>query len=106
MADSKVSGLSRIVRLLAEDLFHVVDDPNGTPVNKKLNVKQLFGAVPANTKIDGTFTANTDRIRVVSSHTPANSTASGTEGDVAWDSNYVYVATANNVWKRTPLSSF
>ncbi len=36
---------------------------------------------------------------------PANKTASGTAGQAAYDSNFLYVATGTNVWKRSPLST-
>ena len=32
------------------------------------------------------------------------SNATGTPGQVCWDSNYIYVCTAPNTWKRTPLT--
>lgn len=32
------------------------------------------------------------------------SNAPGTPGQVCWDSNYIYVCTAPNTWKRTPLT--
>ena len=37
---------------------------------------------------------------------PASSTATGTEGQIAWDADYVYVCTATNTWKRAALSTF
>lgn len=37
---------------------------------------------------------------------PANSTAPGLAGEVAVDSNYIYVCTAPNTWKRAALSSY
>ena len=32
------------------------------------------------------------------------SNAPGTTGQIAWDANYIYVCTATNTWKRTPLT--
>jgi hypothetical protein len=37
---------------------------------------------------------------------PVSSTASGSPGDVAEDSNYIYICTATNTWKRAALSSW
>jgi hypothetical protein len=37
---------------------------------------------------------------------PANSGATGTVGDIGWDSSFIYVCTAANTWKRVALSSF
>lgn len=38
--------------------------------------------------------------------TPANSTANGVQGQITWDSGYIYVCVANGTWKRSALSSF
>ena len=38
--------------------------------------------------------------------TPATSSATGTAGTVTWDSNYIYVCTATNTWKRAALSTW
>jgi len=34
------------------------------------------------------------------------SNATGTPGQICWDSNYIYVCTATNTWKRVSLTSF
>lgn len=48
--------------------------------------------------VNGTFRYNT--------LTPASSSAAGITGQQAWDSNYMYVCTATNTWKRAALTSF
>ena len=37
---------------------------------------------------------------------PSSSSDSGTAGDIAWDSDYLYVCTATGTWKRIALSTF
>lgn len=37
---------------------------------------------------------------------PASATATGTLGEIRIDANYIYVCTATNVWKRTPLATW
>jgi hypothetical protein len=37
---------------------------------------------------------------------PASSSDTGTEGEVTWDSSYVYVCVGTNTWKRTAISTF
>jgi len=32
------------------------------------------------------------------------SNATGTPGQICWDANYIYVCTATNTWKRSPLT--
>lgn len=37
---------------------------------------------------------------------PANSTASGTTNQIAWDSNTLYICVSTNQWKKVDLTSF
>ena len=37
---------------------------------------------------------------------PSSSSDTGTAGQIAWDSSYIYVCVATDVWKRTALSSW
>ena len=43
---------------------------------------------------------------LVPSGTPSSSSASGTQGMIRYDANYVYICVATNTWKRSALSSF
>ena len=36
--------------------------------------------------------------------TTKSSTATGTPGQICWDADYIYVCTATNTWKRSPLT--
>ena len=48
MADKKITALSNLGDSLASaDLFHVVDDPTGTPVNKKIAAEDVFNNIPS-----------------------------------------------------------
>jgi hypothetical protein len=49
---------------------------------------------------------NGDRIRVATAKTPASATAAGTAGEVCWDTNYIYVCTATNTWKRAAIATW
>jgi hypothetical protein len=42
----------------------------------------------------------------IQSSVPASSTDSGTAGDIAFDSTYLYVAVGENQWMRVALSTF
>ncbi len=48
MADKKVTALTDLGDALAStDLFHVVDDPTGTPINKKVTAADVFNNIPS-----------------------------------------------------------
>ena len=48
MADKKITALTNLGDALATaDLFHVVDDPSGTPINKKIAAEDVFNNIPS-----------------------------------------------------------
>ena len=79
MADKKVTELTALTAPASGDVLLIIDDVGGTPVSKKITLKALFGAVPANTvfsanvSVTGTTSLNT--LKVNDKRTPANSTA-------------------------------
>jgi hypothetical protein len=49
---------------------------------------------------------NGDSIRLRTAQTPASAGAAGSQGQIAWDSNYIYVCIATNTWKRVAISTW
>tara|TARA_B100000287_G_scaffold307392_1_gene290568 strand:+ start:31 stop:498 length:468 start_codon:yes stop_codon:yes gene_type:complete len=60
MADKKITQLTDLGDgLAAVDLFHVVDDPSGTPINKKITAEDVFNNIPTWVGLNSTSQAIT-----------------------------------------------
>ena len=75
-----------------------------------INAGNIDGTnIGASTPGAGTFNAlatTGDNIRIDTSQTPSSSSESGTKGEIAYDTSYIYVCVATNTWKRVALSTF
>ena len=56
MADKKITALNAATSLSTDDLFHVVDDPSGSPTNKKITAANVFEKIPTFIGLAGTET--------------------------------------------------
>jgi hypothetical protein len=70
---------------------------NALVVNTKFNPSSVSGSALE-------FYGNT--MRVTYPRTPASGNAAGNQGDICWDSGYLYVCISTNSWKRSALSSW
>ena len=82
MADKKVTQLTDLGDgLAAVDLFHVVDDPSGTPINKKITAEDVVNNLPSWLGLNSTSQAITgdgstsSAIDITSAVTEVNATA-------------------------------
>ena len=55
---------------------------------------------------DGTLEIEGDSICVKETKTPASAAATGTTGQIAWDSDYIYVCVATDTWVRSALATW
>ena len=82
MADKKITQLTDLGDgLAAVDLFHVVDDPSGTPINKKITAEDVVNNIPSWIGLNSTSQAITgdgstsNAIDVTSAVTEVNATS-------------------------------
>ncbi len=54
----------------------------------------------------GLFRVNGGNLQIQNPSVPGSASASGVSGTITWDTNYLYVCTATNTWKRTPLTTW
>jgi hypothetical protein len=91
MADKKITALADLgAGIAAEDLLHVIDDPSGNPVNKKLTVANFFNNIPTYIALDDTVhlcDGRTEVISVAESITHINTTAGTHAGSMANGTN-------------------
>ena len=52
------------------------------------------------------FDVNDNRIRIRTAFTPASASAAGNQGDICWDSSYVYICISTNTWRRIAHSTW
>ena len=52
------------------------------------------------------FEIEDDNIIIGSSKTPSSASDTGTAGMICWDSNYIYVCTATDTWKRCAINTW
>jgi hypothetical protein len=49
---------------------------------------------------------DTDAFRLGLNNTPSTASDTGTRGDVSYDSDYIYICTDTDTWKRATLSTW
>ncbi len=81
-------------------------DASDTTEDGKLELKvQAAGALTTEVAITAANVTLGTR-PILPTYTPASATATGTAGEVAWDSSYVYICTATNTWKRAAITTW
>lgn len=70
---------------------------NGTDANRSISLTAAG---------NGLVQITNDSLRIVTSKTPASAAATGTQGQISWDADYIYVCTATDTWKRAALATW
>lgn len=85
MADKKISALTQVADsdIGADDLLHIVDNPGGTPVNKKMTIGQMFENIPTHLAVDDIATLTATASNLASTFATAID-LSGAGADVAF----------------------
>jgi len=93
MADKKITALTDLGDSLASaDLFHVVDDPSGTPINKKISAENVFNNIPSWLGL----AQSSQAITADASSQVANVTSAITEVDASSSTGAISLADGND----------
>lgn len=97
MADQKLSELAALTSVSNDDLLYIVR----SGVSKRITVS----SVAASIKIPKLVAATDTSVSLTLVATvPATSTSTGTTGQLAYDSSYLYLCVATNTWVRATLT--
>lgn len=96
-----------LTSLQSNDLFVVVKNRTGSNLaTHSVSLAVLMGNTSANVIIANSSILSANILILRNNQTPSNSTITITKGTFLFDSDYLYIATANNTLKRVALSSF
>ena len=112
MADKKITAITDLsTGIPSVDLFNVVDDPTGTPINKKVSVANVFNRIPTfiatNSTEALTNTATALSVSTAFSTVDSSSGATGVSlaAGVAGQIKTVICTTAGNNITNTPAAT-
>ena len=87
--------------------FQIATDSTGDGHKARITIEGTNGFLGINTntptqKLD----INSDSFRLRTAKTPSSAGATGDQGTIAWDANYIYVCIATDTWRRVAHSTF
>lgn len=111
----KTSDLGITTAAAQTDRLVILTNPSTTPALQTIQVlnvaNTIASAIPAASgstagvvKVGTNMSISNGYISATGVAAPANSNSTGTTGQIAWDTQYIYVCTATNTWKRVALN--
>ena len=97
MADQKLSELTAATAAAAADQLYIVQ----SGVSKRIAVSSLSTSLTIHRLV---ATATSGSSLTLISVIPATATSTGTLGQIAYDTQYIYLCVATNTWKRADLT--
>lgn len=79
---------------------------DGSSLNEAMRIESSGQVGIGTTSPTDSLDIDSDSIRLRQSKTPSSSSDTGKTGQIAWDSDYIYVCVATNTWKRVALSTW
>jgi hypothetical protein len=78
------------------DRLYISNSSTSTPLI--FGVFDPSGGTAGRVKINGNLE--------IKGKTPSSASDTGVVGEIAWDSDYIYICTATNTWKRVAISTW
>lgn len=96
----------------ASGLIYLSANPDGGEFNIGVDTTgtlALFGAGGAQLNLallDGDLHINSGRLFLQEPNPPASASATGADGQIGWDANYLYICTGTDTWKRVAIATW
>jgi len=103
---SRISAFTNHVSVPDDDWFYW--GTGTTRINGRSSTNTIFLECASNTviEINNQSTEFFGDIYLASPTVPSSASDTGAQGQIAWDSNYIYICTATNTWKRVAISAW
>ena len=98
------SGTFANARIASSNVTQHQGDITGTGALNSGSITSGFGNINNGTSSLTTGAVIAQQLRVTTTSAPSAYTSSGTKGDIAYDTNYLYICVSNNSWRRVALA--
>src|SRR5665213_522986 len=99
-AETTILDLPLSVGPVKTDVFNMVANTTGSPIDRHVTVQTLFNNTSANLTILDSFSLSANDIQIRASNTPVTSGDTVSSRAIWFDDNYIYVAVSNTDIRR------